>query len=312
LPRAAVLQADPEAVTLVADLVRGLFDRGPRARCERHPEPADLRPEQVAVGVSHNDQEDHLRVAPAQRRLDGVIVQTANKLQGLQFEVVVAWHPLSGLPEADGFHLDLGRLCVLLTRHRQACIVVARPGATPLVPQKVTLPEKKEPTGLSWQGEVPTQKWMNFYTKVLSKLASGKGLRLTVRFELTGEGAVSQQKIEETRGALRELGLDDGVSTSRVVACRGSGSKVAARTSARAGSAILPRGERTCGRRFSLEAAKGGCQVSRRDTSGRERGKRYRTSGDRRRGHRRDYPAAPDTTTCKSLVEAVRRPLQPP
>jgi hypothetical protein len=52
---------------------------------------------------------------------------------------------------------------------------------------------------------------MNFYTKVLSKFAASKGLKLTVRFELGGNGPISQQKIEETKVALRELGLDDGV-----------------------------------------------------------------------------------------------------
>ena len=55
-----------------------------------------------------------------------VVVETANKLQGLEFELVIAWHPLAGLPDADEFHLDAGRLCVLLTRHRQACISIGR------------------------------------------------------------------------------------------------------------------------------------------------------------------------------------------
>jgi len=128
LPAAAVLQSDPEAVARIAGLVRRLFERAPRVRCERVTTPAALRPEQVAVGVSHNDQKDMIRVALAGLGLGGVVVETANKLQGLEFEVVVAWHPLSGLPEADGFHLDPGRLCVLLTRHRQACIVVGRAG----------------------------------------------------------------------------------------------------------------------------------------------------------------------------------------
>jgi hypothetical protein len=47
-------------------------------------------------------------------------------LQGPEFEVTFVWPPRAGLPEADGFHLDPGRLCVLLTRHRQACVVVGR------------------------------------------------------------------------------------------------------------------------------------------------------------------------------------------
>ncbi len=34
---------------------------------------------------------------------------------------------------------------------------------------------------LTWSGEVPAQKWMNFYTKVLAKFATSKGLRLTVK-----------------------------------------------------------------------------------------------------------------------------------
>jgi hypothetical protein len=128
LPPAAVLQADPEAVDVLTALVRRLFDRGPQVRCERQPRLADLRFEQVAVGVSHNDQKDFLRVALDACGLGGVVVETANKLQGLEFEVVFVWHPLAGLPEVDGFHLDPGRLCVLLTRHRQACVVVGRAG----------------------------------------------------------------------------------------------------------------------------------------------------------------------------------------
>lgn len=60
-------------------------------------------------------------------------MSTANKLQGLTYEVVVAWHPLAGLGEVDAFHLDPGRLCVMLTRHRHACIVVGRVGDRELV-----------------------------------------------------------------------------------------------------------------------------------------------------------------------------------
>jgi hypothetical protein len=140
LPRAAVLQADPEAVDLLAALVHRLFNRGPEVRCERQPRQARLRPEQVAIGVSHNDQKDFLRVALDDLRLGGVVVETANKLQGLEFEVVFVWHPLAGLPEADVFHLDPGRLCVLLTRHRQACVVIGRAGDRELLDDEIPPP----------------------------------------------------------------------------------------------------------------------------------------------------------------------------
>ncbi len=102
-----------------------------------------------------------------------------------------------------------------------------KPGQTPT---PVTPTGKTVPTGgtgtisppaapsdtvvkLTWTGAVPAQKWMNFYTKVLSKFASGKGLTLTVTVEAAPEGGVSGQKVEETKVALRELGLEDNVGT---------------------------------------------------------------------------------------------------
>ena len=62
---------------------------------------------------------------------------------------------------------------------------------------------------LRWSGEVPAQKWMNFYTKVLSRFATTKSLRLTVTVDVAPEGGVSKQSVEETKTALRELGLKE-------------------------------------------------------------------------------------------------------
>ncbi len=62
-----------------------------------------------------------------------------------------------------------------------------------------------------WTGEVPAQKWMNFYTKVLTRFASTPGLKLKVTFEAPADGAQAKAKMEEARAALRELGLDDNI-----------------------------------------------------------------------------------------------------
>ena len=43
-------------------------------------------------------------------------------------------------------------------------------------------------------GEIPPQKWMNFYTKVLSKFAGSKGLALRVEFKVAPDDGVSKQK----------------------------------------------------------------------------------------------------------------------
>jgi len=86
---------------------------------------------------------------------------------------------------------------------------------------RVTLPSKSggdggddtKPTSklLHWQGEVPPQKWMNFYTKVLSRFVSFEGLKLKVSFEVPAEGEQGQAKADEARSGLKELGLDDDV-----------------------------------------------------------------------------------------------------
>jgi hypothetical protein len=90
-----------------------------------------------------------------------------------------------------------------------ATCVIAKEGTKPLPPP----PETPKTGKLTWTGEVPSQKWMNFYTKVLSKFAAGKGLKLTVTVEAAPEGGVTKQQTEETKTALRELGLNDDVKT---------------------------------------------------------------------------------------------------
>ena len=67
------------------------------------------------------------------------------------------------------------------------------------------------PRTLTWTGEVPTQKWMNFYTKVLTKFAADSDLKLTLRVEVAPESGVTDQSIEDTKLALRELGLSHDI-----------------------------------------------------------------------------------------------------
>jgi hypothetical protein len=74
------------------------------------------------------------------------------------------------------------------------------------------LPGKpKQSNSLSWSGEVPAQKWMNFYTKVLSRFAKDKSLRISVSFESSSEVGFDKSQIEEAKSALRDFGLDDDI-----------------------------------------------------------------------------------------------------
>jgi hypothetical protein len=84
------------------------------------------------------------------------------------------------------------------------------PGPTPVLTERTVAPASQK-SGLTWSGEIPSQKWMNFYTKVLTKLGIGSGLTITVKVECAPESGVSPQKADEIRSALRELGLNDKV-----------------------------------------------------------------------------------------------------
>ncbi len=64
---------------------------------------------------------------------------------------------------------------------------------------------------IRWRGAVPSQKWMNFYTKVLSKFANAQGLKIEVNFEVKVDQEHADAKAGETRSGLKELGLDDRV-----------------------------------------------------------------------------------------------------
>jgi len=136
LPARHTVRTDPEAVRAVAQVVRRLLDR--RGSCASERGESALTADRIAVGTAHRDQAAAVRAALTGLGVpvggaDGVTVDTANRLQGREYDVTVVLHPLSGRPDATAFHLETGRLCVLASRHRHACIVVARAGIAELL-----------------------------------------------------------------------------------------------------------------------------------------------------------------------------------
>jgi hypothetical protein len=127
----------------------------------------------------------------------------------------VEWKASGGIIDKDGVFTageDEGNFVI-------SAIVGAVKGSATVTVAKVgsAFPPATKPPArkgvLRWTGEIPPQKWMNFYTKVLSKFVSGQGLKLTLSVEVAPEGGISPQKVEETRVALQELGLTDEISS---------------------------------------------------------------------------------------------------
>jgi hypothetical protein len=136
LPARHTLRTDGQAADAAAQIAARLLARRAVGFCERHPEGRPLGAEHIAIGVAHRDQADQIRQAltrTSTAAASRITVDTANRLQGREFDVTIVVHPLSGRRDATAFHLEAGRLCVLTSRHRHACIVVARAGIADLL-----------------------------------------------------------------------------------------------------------------------------------------------------------------------------------
>lgn len=64
---------------------------------------------------------------------------------------------------------------------------------------------------LVWHGDIPPQKWMTFYTKVLSSLVNAGEVNLSLTVQATPNGGLSLQSLDALKAALREVGLPDDI-----------------------------------------------------------------------------------------------------
>lgn len=140
LPHRHALRTDSEAVDACAELAARALLRGAVTTSERGQH--GVTATRIAIGVAHRDQAAAVRRALRARALaypvlgaslTSVVADTANRLQGREFDLMIMLHPLSGRRDATAFHLEAGRLCVLASRHRHACVVVARAGIPELL-----------------------------------------------------------------------------------------------------------------------------------------------------------------------------------
>ncbi len=66
---------------------------------------------------------------------------------------------------------------------------------------------------LTWTGEIPPQKWVIFYTKLLTGLVNAGDLTLRLTMETSPKDGFTAQRIETIKATLRELGLPDKIET---------------------------------------------------------------------------------------------------
>jgi len=138
LDHRVVPATDTEALDAVARIVVRLLVRDLQAT-DQGSDAGPVSADRLAIGVVHRAQRSAARLRLDQLAADAgidasdVTVDTANRLQGREYHIVVVLHPLSGQAATSEFHLEAGRLCVLLSRHRHACIIVGRAGITEML-----------------------------------------------------------------------------------------------------------------------------------------------------------------------------------
>jgi hypothetical protein len=118
----------------------------------------------------------------------------------------VAWSTTAGSIDANGlFFADSPGSYVVKATVGDVTgnvnVRVARPGSISEDGEEDT---SARTSAFQWSGDIPPQKWMNFYTRVLSRFVMNPGLRVHVDVTVdTTEGT----EAEAAAAALRELGL---------------------------------------------------------------------------------------------------------
>jgi hypothetical protein len=117
------LEEDAELAGVAALVVRRLLERQAWAVTETGAQ--RLRPEDIGVAASHRAMNSRLVEALGELS-PSVSVDTPERWQGLERQVMVVIHPLSGVLNPSAFDLATGRLCVMASRHRVGLILISR------------------------------------------------------------------------------------------------------------------------------------------------------------------------------------------
>jgi hypothetical protein len=187
-------------------------------------DPTDVEISEDMFIITSEEAENHIKpseltkllISPSQMQIKPGFKQTftAKGLDqfGRNFETKkVTWSATGGTIGSDGVFKagkDQGNFIV------SGKVGKISGSASVEIRDKAVTPEPEpEPRSrkLIWSGEVTPQKWMNLYTKVLTKFVKDGDLKLNVSIEATPSEGVTDQHVEDTKTALRELGLDDAI-----------------------------------------------------------------------------------------------------
>jgi len=125
LPSRVTAPADLELITLLVEFVNRVLSRDPVVI--EGSIVTKLQPSDIGIVVSRREQVTAVGQALG-TLANQILVETANRFQGLERKVIFGIHPLSGVPCLNNFNLNPGRMCVTMSRHQVMCILLTRAG----------------------------------------------------------------------------------------------------------------------------------------------------------------------------------------
>jgi hypothetical protein len=94
-----------------------------------------------------------------------------------------------------------------ITTEARFSVITPQPSVSETKGDYQPTPTINQPLGITWQGEITPQKWMQFYTKVVSSFTTNKDLNLKLEVKFSLEGDILDHQINDIKVKLSELGL---------------------------------------------------------------------------------------------------------
>jgi hypothetical protein len=122
------MEYDAEMAAVVAAIATRLLARKSRIlRRDREERTLrELQPADIGISSTHRLMNSCLETALPKRLLQVTRVDTPERWQGLERDIMIVVHPLSGVVHPSAFALETGRLCVMASRHKVGLMIVTR------------------------------------------------------------------------------------------------------------------------------------------------------------------------------------------
>jgi len=138
------LEVDDVVAGACVEIVCRALDR--RAMYRENGAEHRLTATRIGIAATHRKMVTAIELALPVHLRTAVRVDTPERWQGLECELMLAVHPLSGVKQPSEFDLLTGRLCVMASRHRGGLIIVSRDHIEHTLDH--TVPSANQPVGV--------------------------------------------------------------------------------------------------------------------------------------------------------------------